>query len=289
VTKPKQSLLSFALLQNPLHKRLKMEVNSSTRNTDNKKFQVILFYKYHPLSKDRELVALYRSALEYFCASLDLKGRILVGCNEHQSEGINGTLSGSQHQVNVFVAAMTHFQEDDYSAVDILDTHSREAIQRFWNSSEEFYQKANCEPLVMTQSEFKWSTSNQADLFPDLNIKLVNELIGTGGVLASIPLEEIHQGYLTPAEWHQRISQLEDEKDSLLIDCRNIKECQIGNFKGALDPNTTTVSFSSCCWTYCSFSIYRLVLVTNLNVLYSLINFQPGFNSILSRWRTRIF
>jgi UPF0176 protein len=101
----------------------------------------------------------------------------------------------------------------------------------------------------MDASEFKWSSNSsseteQQQVFPDLNIKLVNELIGTGGVLASIPLEEVHQGYLNPAEWQERMSQLlqrqDDDDDTLLIDCRNTKECQIGHFPGAVDPNTTT-------------------------------------------------
>jgi predicted sulfurtransferase len=39
---------------------------------------VILFYKYHPLSEDRLLTEAYRRALEEFCRSLNLIGRILV-------------------------------------------------------------------------------------------------------------------------------------------------------------------------------------------------------------------
>jgi predicted sulfurtransferase/23S rRNA-/tRNA-specific pseudouridylate synthase len=200
---------------------------------------IILFYKYHPLSDDSEQVELYRSALEILCSSLSLKGRILVGCNRHRSEGINGTLSGQTENLRLFVRALEGPKKDD----DFGDR----VVQEFWMQCQDFYQQARCPPLTMEESEFKWSchcgdTKNDNELFPDLNIKMVKELIGTGGVLAQIPLEEIHQGYLTPKQWHERVKQYnsDPQNDTILIDCRNTKECQIGHFQGATDPQTTT-------------------------------------------------
>ncbi|CAJ1934961.1 unnamed protein product [Cylindrotheca closterium] len=210
--------------------------------------QVILFYKYHPLSGDRTIVEEYRSALESLCQELKLEGRILVGCNEHQSEGINGTLSGSMENVQTFVHAMCQYPFESATAnnkttgTPILTEHPS-LVQTFWKQCQQFYANAKCEPLIMTSAEFKWSSSkNESNLFPDLNIKVVKELIGTGGVLASIPLEEVHQGYLTPKEWHERIAKYkeQEEDDTVLIDCRNTKEFQIGHFPNSLDPNTTT-------------------------------------------------
>ena len=205
-----------------------------------KEFKVILFYKYHPLAKDRETVELYRLALDNLCKSLKLRGRILVGCNENQSEGINGTLSGETIHVRMFVYALTNFQSPIEKDHSVVSEEFTSIIETFWNGCEDFIIKAKCKPLLMKSNEFKWSSSDSANLFPDLNVKVVNELIGTGGVLASIPLEEVHQGYLTPTEWHERVSKLDQEKDTLLIDCRNTKECQIGHFPEAIDPNTTT-------------------------------------------------
>eukprot|EP00980_Cylindrotheca_fusiformis_P026036 scaffold15259_cov122-Cylindrotheca_fusiformis.AAC.2 len=199
-------------------------------------YEVVLFYKYHPLSSDRSTTELYRSALECLCRSLELQGRILVGCSEQQSEGINGTLSGASENVRSFVDAMCSYQPQSVESSE----SKHPAVRTFWQSCLEFYQKAQCEPLVMTPSEFKFSRSKERDLFPDLNIKLVNELIGTGGVMANISLDEVHQGYLTPSEWHERVSKLEQEDDTVLIDCRNTKEFQIGHFPNSLDPNTTT-------------------------------------------------
>ncbi|KAG7363653.1 rhodanese-like domain containing protein [Nitzschia inconspicua] len=272
---------------------------------------IILFYKYHPLSSDRSLVEIYRTALESLCRSLHLKGRILVGCNQHRSEGINGTLSGNKDSLDRFVTALTKNGQDTREREKERETHHNNKakddpiLQTFRNECHYFYQMAGCPPLVMDESEFKWSTHtavstannnnnnqndndpsvssmnhsesaeqrngsdavsadsttststfsspNDPDLFPDLNIKIVTELIGTGGVMAQIPLDELHQGYLTPHEWHERVKAYNTSKqrhassdgqpsnlDTILIDCRNTKECQIGHFEGAIDPHTTT-------------------------------------------------
>lgn len=225
---------------------------------------VILFYKYHPLAKEEAVVELYRSALERLCTSLNLQGRILVGCNEHQSEGINGTLSGRLPDVKAFTQALMQYDSSEVSnsnansnhlstsSEDQDPTRVQAIIGQFWNDCRLFYEQAKCpdNPLVMSETEFKWSsttidTSRSREtetLFPDLHIKLVKEMIGTGGVLASIPLEETSKGYLTPQQWHERLTQSKNDNDddTLLIDCRNTKEWQIGHFPQALDPNTTT-------------------------------------------------
>jgi predicted sulfurtransferase/23S rRNA-/tRNA-specific pseudouridylate synthase len=246
---------------------------------------VILFYKYHPLSSDWNQVQVFRTCLETLCHALELKGRILVGCNPNQSEGINGTLSGNLPNVQAFVHALTHVPSSDdddnnHKLPDIVPPYFHTFIIDFWRECRSFYQMAGCAatPLRMEETEFKWSSVDNVDdnddhdtpttttskqpspLFPDLNIKIVKELIGTGGVMAKIPLEEIAQGYLTPAEWHARLQALvkdnqkatisssdennnESESDTILIDCRNTKEVQIGHFEGGgalLDPHTTT-------------------------------------------------
>ena len=92
---------------------------------------------------------------------------------------------------------------------------------------------------MSTPDDFKWSWTTQHHLFPDLLVKLVKEIIGTGGALSSIPIEETSKGYLTPQQWHDEMLHL-DTKSTVLIDCRNTKECAIGHFPNALDPNTTT-------------------------------------------------
>ena len=274
----------------------------ASRSTRRPCMCIILFYKYHPLSDDPSVVELYKLALERFCVSLQLKGRILVGCSEHRSEGINGTLSGTKANLELFVKALggKHNNNNNNnnnnnkssspnnntnanaaeSAADFSTIEEEEARNNFRTDCEAFYRSANCPPLEMEESEFKWSEledcpnkdnskndkeqkKEQEELFPDLNIKIVNELIGTGGALSSIQLDDLHKGYLTPHEWHERIARLQatknksttndctgedkdeeednaDESDTILIDCRNTKECAIGNFVGSIDPQTTT-------------------------------------------------
>ncbi len=229
-----------------------MVVSQEKDDSSASSLSIILFYKYHPLSDKSSVVELYRLALEKFCVSLCLRGRILVGCSEHRSEGINGTLSGTKTNLEIFVRAFAN----EYNK------NADEASNTFRNDCEAFYEAAHCQPLEMDESEFKWSelkgnnnnskssdaTACEEQFFPDLNIKIVNELIGTGGVLSSIKIDECHKGYLTPREWHERIAQLQAKKasdadeadDTILIDCRNTKECAIGNFVGSVDPQTTT-------------------------------------------------
>jgi predicted sulfurtransferase len=201
---------------------------------------VILFYKYHPLSSDPAVTKIYSDHLEQLCSSLTLSGRILVGAS--RSEGINGNLAGSYMSVRAFTYALLG-DADNLSKE--CDAESKHAVDKFWGQTKQFFLVIGEQDLRMSSpDDFKWSCSSQVEpLFPDLNIKVVPELIGTGGVLSSIPLEETAKGYLTPMEWHKELSGLsQSSTDTILIDCRNTKEYTIGRFTGATDPQTTTFS-----------------------------------------------
>jgi predicted sulfurtransferase/23S rRNA-/tRNA-specific pseudouridylate synthase len=196
---------------------------------------IILFYRYHPISSKREIAEIYRLALFKLCNSLELSGRILVASSD--SEGINGTLAGSKPLVEAFTHALLGPQYLNKTE-DLL----RPFLETFWHDCAIFSHLARVPILTMVSpDDFKWSTSDKSplELFPDLNIKLVNELIGTGGLLSQIPVEETSQGYLTPTKWHEALRDRNPD-DSILIDCRNTKECQIGHFQQAVDPGTTT-------------------------------------------------
>jgi UPF0176 protein len=205
---------------------------------------IVLFYKYHPLSNDIDKTAVYRNALEKLCESLLLKGRILVAHSE--SEGINGTVAGEYRNVRAFTYALLGEtkMEAHQNPNDLLDDSHLQILKEFWKRSDAFFAKIGQATLEMNSpDDFKWSRSSGSDpLFPDLNIKLVKELIGTGGVMAAIPLEETAKGYLTPQEWHKELQLAAGKEDTVLIDCRNTKEWEIGRFQGAMDPNTTTFS-----------------------------------------------
>jgi predicted sulfurtransferase/23S rRNA-/tRNA-specific pseudouridylate synthase len=233
---------------------------------------IVLFYRYHPLSSDPTITEIYRSALETLCQSLNLRGRILVA--HSACEGINGTLAGSSSHVNAFSMALMgyayyhQFPIHNATTTTIagsiaatttttipseIGTELYPILQTFWTACQQFSNVANVPILTMSNWEdFKWSTTNQPSvhIFPDLRVKMVRELISTGGLLSDIPIEQTSQGYLTPQQWHQALLTMQHSDDisststssAILLDCRNTKECQIGHFSNAIDPGTTTFS-----------------------------------------------
>ena len=123
--------------------------------------------------------------------------------------------------------------------------------------------------LVSSTSTLQNDKTDEGELFPDLYIKMVPEIIGTGGVLSAVNIDETSKGYLTPEEWHKEMQQLNndndevtgnksDEKDesnrsntsngnisssnTILVDCRNHMEYSIGNFANSIDPATSFFS-----------------------------------------------
>ncbi len=218
---------------------------------------IILFYKYAPLSSDPAVMKIYQNAMNDLCETLHLTGRVLVGVSDN-AEGINGTLAGdNKNDVLAYTYAMLGHDwcsnnntdpeifspESDISQKSVYE----KAIRKYWSDANVFYETAGIKPLCMeTPTDFKWSSvdSTNEGLFPDLQIKLVKEIIGTGGVLSSISIDDTSKGYLTPKEWHEEMEKLNPQddatNDTVLIDCRNHKEFEIGHFTNAIDPNTKT-------------------------------------------------
>ena len=198
------------------------------------KASVILFYKYGQLSNNRKTMEVYCQAMKDLCHQLNLKGRILIGLS-NKSEGINGTLAGNYPNVYAYTLAMHGKKYNN----EKMDNKFRNIIQDFWKASDELSKSANIPNFIIdSPNDFKWSFPSSYDLFPDLNIKLVNEIINTGGKLSSISMDDTNKGYLTPEEWHERIQNNDSKK--VIIDVRNQKEFAIGHFNGALDPKTKT-------------------------------------------------
>jgi len=98
-------------------------------------------------------------------------------------EGVNGTLAGTPDNIEAYVAAMD--AHVSFGGVD-------------WKHSEA-----------------------RDDPFPDLHIKIVKEIISTGGV---IPNDFSNAGkHLPPSEFHQKLVEATPE-DSVILDVRNYKE-----------------------------------------------------------------
>lgn len=70
--------------------------------------------------------------------------------------------------------------------------------------------------------------------FTRMKVKLKKEIV-TLGVPGINPNEKVGT-YIKPEDWNALIS----DPDVVLIDTRNGYECDIGTFKGAIDPKTTT-------------------------------------------------
>jgi len=75
-----------------------------------------------------------------------------------------------------------------------------------------------------------------ADVMPftRMKVKLKKEIV-TLGVAGINPNEKVGI-YVAPEDWNALIS----DPDVILIDTRNAYECDIGTFRGAIDPRTTT-------------------------------------------------
>lgn len=79
-------------------------------------YRVLLYYKYVRIEDHENYAKLHLK----FCASLGVKGRILIA-----EEGINGTLSGTEDQTDAYIYAMRmdrRFQDMDFKT-DVADHH----------------------------------------------------------------------------------------------------------------------------------------------------------------------
>ena len=109
-------------------------------------------------------------------------------------EGINGTLAGSSESINKF--------KDFLKMRDLL------SIKNFKTSA--------CEE----------------EPFPRLKVKLKNEIVSIGNVLANP--QKIVGEYVQPEDWNDLIT----EDDVLVLDTRNTYEYSIGTFKDSIQPST---------------------------------------------------
>jgi len=110
-------------------------------------------------------------------------------------EGVNGTLAGSSESINKF--------KDFLKIRDLL------SIKNFKTSF--------CE----------------VEPFPRLKVKLKNEIVSIGNVLAN-PQKRVGE-YVQPEDWNDLIT----EDDVLVLDTRNTYEYSIGTFKDSIQPSTT--------------------------------------------------
>ena len=133
--------------------------------------------------------------IQDFCNKNSIKGTILLA-----SEGINGTLSAYEKNINDF--------------------------HRFIKNDEQF--KNKFKSIAHKES---WAKKNP---FYRMKVRIKKEIV-TLGVKGISPTKKVGK-YVKPGDWNALIS----DPDTIIIDTRNSYEVDIGSFKGAVNPKTNS-------------------------------------------------
>ncbi len=151
--------------------------------------QVVVIALYHFVTLDNHVEM--RMPLLEFLQENEIKGTLLLA-----SEGVNGTVAGSQAAVDALIAWF-------------------DADKRFDGLS------------------YKLSYDDEMP-FLRTRVKLKKEIVTMG--VEGIDPKHIVGTYVKPNDWNALIS----DPDVVLIDTRNVYEIEIGTFKDAINPHTTT-------------------------------------------------
>lgn len=163
--------------------------------------KVLLYYHYCQV-EDPHVICAWQKAL---CEKLHLTGKVRVA-----TEGINGTVGGTNTATDVYINAMC--------------SH----------------------PLFkMGKEDFKTSEGG-ADCFSDLRVGVYKEIVpmGVDPDVISYRLAGVH---LEPEEFHKEVEALLADgdlcNDTVLLDCRNFYESKIGQFTRCLAPDIRKFSY----------------------------------------------
>ncbi|XP_037635165.1 thiosulfate sulfurtransferase/rhodanese-like domain-containing protein 2 [Sebastes umbrosus] len=163
--------------------------------------KVLLYYHYCQV-EDPHVICAWQKAL---CEKLHLTGKVRVA-----TEGINGTVGGTNMATDVYIDAM------------------------------------RSHPLFkMDKEDFKTSDGG-AECFKDLRVGVYKEIVpmGMDPDVMSYQLAGVH---LEPEEFHKEVETLLAEGDlcnnTVLLDCRNFYESKIGQFTQCLAPSIRKFSY----------------------------------------------
>lgn len=163
--------------------------------------RVLLYYHYCRV-EEPHVVCAWQKAL---CEKLHLTGKVRVA-----TEGINGTVGGTNLATDIYIEAM------------------------------------RSHPLFeMDEEDFKTSDGG-AECFTELKVGVYKEIVpmGVDPDLISYQLAGVH---LEPDEFHKEVEALLTKGDScndtVLLDCRNFYESKIGQFTQCLAPNIRKFSY----------------------------------------------
>ncbi|XP_068090422.1 thiosulfate sulfurtransferase/rhodanese-like domain-containing protein 2 isoform X2 [Hyperolius riggenbachi] len=166
--------------------------------------EVLLYYRYCDVIDPQWLCDWQRS----LCQMLHLTGKIRIA-----TEGINGTVGGSQFSTKTYINTMLSFP-------------------LFKNN--------------MCLEDFKTSEGG-AHCFPDLRVGVFQEIVPLGVDPEKIRYKETAT-HLSPEIFHRRVEQYlfegpPEQKDTVLLDCRNFYESKIGQFQNCLAPDIRKFSY----------------------------------------------
>lgn len=164
--------------------------------------KVLLYYCYCQV-EDPHVICAWQKAL---CEKLHLTGKVRVA-----TEGVNGTVGGTQVATDIYIEAML--------------SH----------------------PLfkIMDKADFKTSDGG-AECFLDARVSVYKEIVpmGVDPDVISYQLAGVH---LEPEEFHREVEAFLAEgnlcDDTILLDCRNFYESKIGQFTRCLAPNIRKFSY----------------------------------------------
>jgi len=185
-------------------------MHTDSNSSNNNGSIVILFYKYVKINDVDYMI----ERIRFFACNLI--GRVLVA-----PEGINGTLSGCDDDIKMFIKNL-EAEDARFCGID-----------------------------------WKTSISPIKKPFPDLYLKKCNEIIGCGHAKDLLDkfitydsksfsgISDDNVGiHLSPESWHEKLkSYLEQsDKDYVLLDVRNEIESNVGYFESATPINSTWYS-----------------------------------------------
>uniref|UniRef100_A0A6U0KJR4 Rhodanese domain-containing protein n=1 Tax=Percolomonas cosmopolitus TaxID=63605 RepID=A0A6U0KJR4_9EUKA len=198
---------------------------------------IILFYKYFQIPSHE--LHQKRHDLEWKCRELGLEGKLRLA-----GEGINGTMAGEKDDLQTFVQYLHQLFAEHFTRA----RHVKGAL----SAADSFTAQPVSSRLVPTSKvlhyqdesiDVKWYRGKEKENFPGLVVRVVKELC-TLGISQKWTPQEAQGVHLDPHTFHQMVKEkLETGDDStVLIDCRNEYEWQVGRIPEALCPPTRRFS-----------------------------------------------
>ncbi|KAF9942048.1 hypothetical protein BGZ65_011688 [Modicella reniformis] len=172
---------------------------------------VILFYSYLPINDPLSLAKLHKS----WSGDLHLYGKVRLS-----KEGINATLAGSSSSIGSYIDYLTSLRD-----FEILN------LSRSTDDTDHFL-------LENRRYNFFKPTAGCRHVFgEEISIKIVDEICPLGAPELSVYHDpENKSGKLPPKEFHQKLVEMKDRDDVVVLDVRNYYESSIGRFPGAITP-----------------------------------------------------